>query len=731
MLPRRALWITGFAFAMLFVSVAGKAWAVAQFSADLVMTREGKESVGRFFFKESHYRMEVEENQATIAVIVDQQKKITRVVNPKEKKYMEMPSDSLISLMNDPFQSILVAGSKYKEVNKGSEDIQGYPCEKMVYLALEEIVYTAWWSRKFNMPLKIIFNKMRKNSAELKNIKETDLDSSLFKIPTGYTKMEKPKKEPAKAAARPKSAISSTLAVDAPIGRRITKGGALQITVDPEKQITLVLTNESIEESVVTISATLQGKPFTARSLPKNAITLQQSKSKEISFAEKRNPDTIVVKIDKGLVYARLDQELPMWAKEKSQQNFLGPGGGIGFLTKPGRKIECTVIADSQDQPESKFTITFFKGTYKDAVVKEDIVLKNGATKTWEFTADKGIASGQVDMKEGYIKFSLYQPAETKGKKADMRAASIKEVQEFSVNFPSGAGKRVDPDKHLVVSVTGSSAAKGTINLYRGVQGKEKISTEKFALQKEESKSWKYAKEKQITKVSVFVMKGSFTVRLDQSPNAALPETVAAPASRPVAKPAGITVASPPSPPVSNSKLSAGLQVEAPAIVAAGSTFQVSWQGPNKPNDYITIVLATAKDSEYLNYTYTASGSPANLLAPTKPGDYEVRYVLDKTRKPLARTPVKVTSVAARVEAPATVNAGANFKVSWEGPNYSGDYITIVPKGANDSQYLSYAYTTNGAPAALQAPEKPGEYEVRYIVDQSKTVIGRTAVSVK
>jgi len=117
--------------------------------------------------------------------------------------------------------------------------------------------------------------------------------------------------------------------------------------------------------------------------------------------------------------------------------------------------------------------------------------------------------------------------------------------------------------------------------------------------------------------------------------------------------------------------------------------------------------------------------------APDKPGDYEIRYILNQSRTVLTKTDIKVTKVGAKVNVPATVKAGAAFKVNWQGPNYSSDYITIVPAGAKDSEYLSYAYTSRGSPASLKAPAKPGKYEVRYILNQSRTALVRTSIIIK
>ena len=132
-----------------------------------------------------------------------------------------------------------------------------------------------------------------------------------------------------------------------------------------------------------------------------------------------------------------------------------------------------------------------------------------------------------------------------------------------------------------------------------------------------------------------------------------------------------------------------------------------------------------------MKYAYTAHGNPASVRAPDEPGKYEMRYIMGQSKAVLARAPITLTPVSAKVVVPASASVGSNIKVDWQGPDYKGDYITIVPSGAGDNEYLSYAYTSHGNPASLKAPDKPGNYEVRYILGQSKKVLGRLPIKVK
>ncbi len=306
-------------------------------------------------------------------------------------------------------------------------------------------------------------------------------------------------------------------------------------------------------------------------------------------------------------------------------------------------------------------------------------------------------------------------------------------------------GKSTSPDKNLTISITDDNPfgaeTKGHFFLRFDTGGKsEKVN---FVVQNKKTKTWQYPATRHINRVDVVIGMGEGRAKISlihpESKNATLKEP-ARPVSKKIAGKTKVsnTTAIPKTKPIPGKPAvkvqpspSSDVHVTAPESIIAGSAFQVTWKGPNKPSDYITIVPAGAKDSHYLSYAYTSKGSPSTLKAPVKSGKYEVRYILNNPKKVLARAFVEISQVKGMVKAPTVVKIGEKFKVSWKGPNYPNDYITIVPMGANEREYMSYAYTSNGTPAELQAPGKPGEYEVRYIIDQSRSAIARTPVTVK
>ena len=173
----------------------------------------------------------------------------------------------------------------------------------------------------------------------------------------------------------------------------------------------------------------------------------------------------------------------------------------------------------------------------------------------------------------------------------------------------------------------------------------------------------------------------------------------------------------------------AEVSVTAPATAAAGSSVIVEWVGPDAQSDYISVAAVGSDGSNYENYTRTSDGSPLTLVMPSKPGDYEIRYVLSQGTTVLATQAISVTAVEASVSVPAEAAAGSRIIVNWEGPGYQQDYITIVPVGAGPEEYTEYVYVRDGSPLTLKTLIEPGAYEVRYILDQDRQVLAAAPIT--
>lgn len=175
----------------------------------------------------------------------------------------------------------------------------------------------------------------------------------------------------------------------------------------------------------------------------------------------------------------------------------------------------------------------------------------------------------------------------------------------------------------------------------------------------------------------------------------------------------------------------AAISLKAEEKAAAGSVVDVAWTGPNNAGDYITIVPKSLPDGEFLKYNYTKEGSPLKVSAPMDPGEAEIRYMTGQANKVLFRIPIAITAAAVTLKAePETIPASGKVKITWTGPNNHGDYITIVPKDADDGTYLHYTYTTEGSPLEVQVPDAAGACEVRYHAGDGDRVLSRIPITV-
>ena len=98
-------------------------------------------------------------------------------------------------------------------------------------------------------------------------------------------------------------------------------------------------------------------------------------------------------------------------------------------------------------------------------------------------------------------------------------------------------------------------------------------------------------------------------------------------------------------------------------------------------------------------------------------------------RVPLESQPEEILTSATLV-VPERVTAGAAFRVTWTGPDNSGDFVTIVRNDAPSTHHGDYQETRQGKPLELTAPIEPGAYEARYVTARSHTILGRAPIEV-
>lgn len=95
-----------------------------------------------------------------------------------------------------------------------------------------------------------------------------------------------------------------------------------------------------------------------------------------------------------------------------------------------------------------------------------------------------------------------------------------------------------------------------------------------------------------------------------------------------------------------------------------------------------------------------------------------------------ASTPAPTQAVI--LDAPAEVTAGSDVVITWTATDGPGDYLVIVPAGAQRINDEPYVDVSRGNPATLTAPTKPGSYEILYIVgDTVDQILARRPITVQ
>lgn len=168
--------------------------------------------------------------------------------------------------------------------------------------------------------------------------------------------------------------------------------------------------------------------------------------------------------------------------------------------------------------------------------------------------------------------------------------------------------------------------------------------------------------------------------------------------------------------------------LSAPDTASIGETITIKFEGPTYAKDLISFGNAEGEKLRGLSYTYPGNSKDGTvkLRAPMDAGDYTVIYSMSDVI--LAKHPVKVGGAAATLEAPETVQAGGSVDVVWEGPDNSGDFITLFEKDGKRASGHAYTGNSKEGAVSIEVPEQLGAYELRY-VSGGKT-LGSTAIEV-
>ena len=509
------------------------------FNADLVVTKDGKTETGKFYLLNQRYRMDLIEDGKSMVIIADREKNIHQILNMEEKVFFEIPSNHFTTLTSDPFKDSDAIISKYGSKIQGTEKLAGLVCERQDVFAQGKRIHSRWFSKKLEFPLKVITYDGEEPFyvVELKTIRNVRVKNDLFAPPAGFKQVEEPgaaekrkrEKQEKQEAALP--GLKEVKTDQAPCFVKVAAGGELRVLIDTDRNAYLDIINETKAESDYTLLKYRGGKPLEGAEPKRSGLGGKGSRKSwdfNDEFARKSGSslvDELRIKVTKGLVYAYLHQ------KGTDRSDVYNRGG---WQTDAGadhnRPVTVQITGDNPfgAQTTGKFWLRYKGGGSSEAI---PFTVTTGKTQTWEYPAEKRIETVAVTIPkgEGRAKISLIQPPDPK-KVASTQAAAkttpkpkytpkAKTVNEFTVTHPAGTSKPLIPGRDLVIAVTGvSEGARGTVELFSDSKKTIEIDRFNFTLKKNQAQSHFLSKDAHAVWARVWVYKGAFKVKLDQSP---------------------------------------------------------------------------------------------------------------------------------------------------------------------------------------------------------------------
>lgn len=168
--------------------------------------------------------------------------------------------------------------------------------------------------------------------------------------------------------------------------------------------------------------------------------------------------------------------------------------------------------------------------------------------------------------------------------------------------------------------------------------------------------------------------------------------------------------------------------------VMAGAPLSVAVQRP-PAGARIAIARPDDPDDRAILVVVPRQASRAVLPTPGLAGSYELRVTADREGKPMvqARRPLVTTAPSATVSAPAKTMRGNSLPIRGIGPNGEQDRVVLVRKDAPASAQTPFFYPAENVENTLEAPDEPGEYEIRYVMNAplaENVILARQSVTV-
>ena len=321
------------------------------FTANMEVSDTERTIITKIYVADSLYRMEQEQGDEKIVVIVDERSQKTRALVPSRKEYLEVASSDPISLTNDPFQGLKFTISVAEQSDLEPDFISGYKCNGYMLKKDGQELLSYWMSPELHFPLKIINHTANSLTLELTNIKREKIDPTLFEIPADYKRMKGPNEQAIDIPPWVEQ-IESAQIMKPPFEKDLSQGEMIRVRVESERAVR-VMGKGTIDGYAALTAVPVKNNMPTVDPVTRT-LNLTQGRGGSMVFEESpTEADEIVIRVRDGAAHVEVTQsELP------KGENI---AAGKTFRKKivPGQKMDVRIVNVSIG--ESVCLLTFLK----------------------------------------------------------------------------------------------------------------------------------------------------------------------------------------------------------------------------------------------------------------------------------------------------------------------------------------------------------------------------------
>ena len=360
----------------LFLGTCASTSSATEYTAEMTETvhRDGEVLTSKVYVKGAKYRIEEEEEGQEIVVLVDQEKGLTRVLLPAERQYMEMASDDVQSLMNDPFQAVKYTETIGEKIKTGTERISGYDCDVYTIKRDGDDIMKLWVTKELSLPVKIEIPGEGGRTMLMDNIKTGAVDDAFFVLPDGYTKMEEPGRPEIELPAWIEN-IASAKYVGPPFEQMMLDEEILRVRIIEGMGVKISGINKLTERSAFMAVPFMKGRPIKDPTMYTFNLSYEGQTWSNTFRLTTYEADEIIVRVEEGTIMLKLE------AVDLGIQEKVAAGKEFKASVKVGYNIDFRLV--NTIDGESVCTVTMKKDGQE---LSEDII---GPEEHRTFTLNK------------------------------------------------------------------------------------------------------------------------------------------------------------------------------------------------------------------------------------------------------------------------------------------------------------------------------------------------------